>query len=289
MLNLRKFGSICILVIASQSALPQLPTELKLVDTAPRASKADNSLRAKALSTYRAAELNRHAHDPGTPAAKAGPWAIRAEYSEIVSGMEPLTQEDVLRIKNTKAMPPTSCKSVYLVPKDPKRPTEGPWWAHHSTIALFSSQSGFGFRRMKMHKNSRGQVIGSPGIDRVELVSLMTTDEPSVYVLDEIAEPPKARLARRRPLDEFEQLGLDAVRRGDDLVSTKEAPNRMFGAIRAAENCLECHTGAKKNDLLGAFTYYLETSIDKLELIPRPTSPASFSTDQLELAPSFRP
>ena len=86
MLNLGKFGSICILLIASQSALPQLPTELKLVDTAPRAIKADNSLRAKALLTYRAAELNRHAHDPGTPAAKAGPWAIRAEYSEIEIG-----------------------------------------------------------------------------------------------------------------------------------------------------------------------------------------------------------
>ena len=85
-----------------------------------------------------------------------------------------------------------------------------------------------------------------------------------MYVLDEMATPPLARQAKRRPLDEFERLGLDAVRRGENLVWTPEAPTRMFGAIRAREYCLECHANARKGDLLGAFTYYLDTPVDQL-------------------------
>jgi hypothetical protein len=79
-----------------------------------------------------------------------------------------------------------------------------------------------------------------------------------------VATPPLARQAARRPLDGFERLGLDAVRRGEHLVWTREAPTRMFGAIRARTHCLECHTHAKKGDLLGAFTYYLTMPVDRL-------------------------
>ena len=70
-----------------------------------------------------------------------------------------------------------------------------------------------------------------PAIDRVELVSLLTDDQSSVYVLDEMATPPLARQAKRRPLDEFERLGLDAVRRGEELVWTRDVPTRMFGLL----------------------------------------------------------
>ena len=104
------------------------------------------------------------------------------------------------------------------------------------------------------------------GIDRVELVSLLTDYEPSVYVLDEMATPSLARQAKRRPLDEFERLGLDAVRRGEQLVWTRQAPTRMFGAIRAKADCLHCHVNAKEGDLLGAFTYYLNAPVDKLKI-----------------------
>ena len=97
----------------------------------------------------------------------------------------------------------------------------------------------------------RGVWVASPAIDRVELVSLLTDDEPSVYVLDEMATPALARQAKRRPLDEFERLGLDAVRRGEQLVWSREAPTRMFGAIRAKADCLQCHANAKEGDLLG--------------------------------------
>jgi len=119
---------------------------------------------------------------------------------------------------------------------------------------------------MMIAPNKRGVYFASSAIDRVELVSLLTDYEPSVYVLDEMATPPLARQAKRRPLDEFERLGLDAVRRGEELVWTREARTRMFGAIRAGADCLHCHANAKKGDLLGAFTYYLDAPVDKLNV-----------------------
>ena len=39
----------------------------------------------------------------------------------------------------------------------------------------------------------------------------------------------------------------------------------MFGAIRARAYCLECHANAREGDLLGAFTYYLDTPVDRLD------------------------
>jgi hypothetical protein len=141
----------------------------------------------------------------------------------------------------------------------------GPHRVHDLAVSLFETTSGFGFVRMARAENGRGISVASPVIDRVELVGLLTDSEPSAYVLDEMATPALARQAKRRPLDEFERLGLDAVRRGHDLVWTREAPTRLFGAIRAKDRCLECHANAKEGDLLGAFTYYLDTPVDALD------------------------
>ena len=108
-----------------------------------------------------------------------------------------------------------------------------------------------------------GVSVASPALERVELVGLLTDDKPSVYVFDEMPTMRLARQAKRRPLDEFERLGLEALRRGEELVWTQEAPTRMLGAIRAWQSCVECHTN-KVGDLLGAFTYYLNTPVDQL-------------------------
>ena len=38
------------------------------------------------------------------------------------------------------------------------------------------------------------------------------------------------------------------------------------GSARAQEKgCLECHANAREGDLLGAFTYYLDTPVDRLD------------------------
>ncbi len=161
-------------------------------------------------------------------------------------------------------MPPTSCRSVEPIPWVHTGNYSGPHRVHTRTVMWFETESGFGIVRMMLSVNSRGIDVPSSVIDRVELVSLLTDDKPSVYVLDDMPTIQLSRQAKRRPLDEFERLGLEAVRRGQDLVGSREAPTRMFGAIRAHAICLECHTSAKAGDLLGAFTYYLNKPVDQL-------------------------
>ena len=177
----------------------------------------------------REAEQRRRAvRPPGDPQRDNG-W----RYEEVLNGggTRPIPHA-------AEPLPPTYCHSIERVPKS-EEPRCGP----------------------------RGVTVGSRDIDRVELVSLLTDDVPSAYVLDEMATPPLARQAKRRPLDEFERLGLNAVRLGEELVWTREAPTRMFGAIRAREDCLPCHANARQGDLLGAFTYYLKGPVDRVRSV----------------------
>jgi hypothetical protein len=212
---------------------------------------------AEPLDDVRKAERSRRAIRPaGDPKRKDG-----LNYKGVLKGWEGGTSLP----KPAEPMPPTYCRSIERAPKNTDWAT-GPYYVHDRTVDLFENESGFGNTRMFRFKNDRGVFVVSRDIDRVELVSLLTDDEPSVYVLDEMATPPLARQAKRRPLDEFERLGLDAVRCGEELVWTREAPTRMFGAIRAKADCLHCHANAKEGDLLGAFTYYLMVPVDRLNI-----------------------
>jgi hypothetical protein len=204
----------------------------------------------------RKAERSRRAIRPaGDPERKDG-W----NYDGVLKGDERRQYP-----KPAEPMPPTYCHTIERAPK-PADWFRGPYWVHDRTVDLFEGFSGFGFHRMSWFKNDRGVEVASRDIDRVEMVSLLTDDEPSVYVLDEVATPVLARQANRRPLDEFELLGLNAVRSGEELVWTRESPMRMFGAIRAKADCLHCHAKAKEGDLLGAFTYYLKVPVDQLNM-----------------------
>jgi hypothetical protein len=202
----------------------------------------------------RKAERSRRAIRPASDSRRVD----GLNYESVLNGRDGATSVP----KHAEPMPPTDCRSIESVPKSVGA-ISGPQNVHRSTVYLFEEQSGFGFHRMFWFTNDRGVAVASQDIDRVELVSLLTDDEPSVYVLDEMATPPLARQAIRRPLDEFERLGLNAVRFGEELVWTREAPMRMFGAIRAEANCLHCHANAEKGDLLGAFTYYLKVPVDR--------------------------
>jgi hypothetical protein len=212
---------------------------------------------AEPPADVREAEQSRRAvRPPGDPKRENG-----RNYEAVLNG-----EGTRAHPRAAEPLPPTYCRSIERVPK-PVDVTAGPHGFHRATVHLFESESGFGFWRMVFTTNDRGVYVGSRDIDRVELVSLLTDDEPSVYVLDEIATPPLARQAKRRPLDEFERRGLNAVRFGEELVWTREAPTRMFGAIRAREDCLHCHANAKKGDLLGAFTYYLKVPVDRVRAV----------------------
>jgi hypothetical protein len=212
---------------------------------------------AEPLDDFRKAERSRRAVRPaGDPEREDGLY-----YEGVLKGREGGTSLP----KPAEPMPPTYCRSIECAPKNTNG-TTGLYDVHIHTVHLLENKSGFGFTRMFWYKNDRGVEVASRDIDRVELVSLLTDDEPSVYVLDEMATPPLARQAKRRPLDEFERLGLEAVRRGEELVWTLEAPTRVFGAICAKAACLHCHANAKEGDLLGAFTYYLKVPVDRLNI-----------------------
>jgi hypothetical protein len=187
------------------------------------------------------------------------PTRFRLSYDGVLNGPKPLTADERSAILATKEMPRTACQSVAIVYDEAANR------AHKQTIDLFTTASGFGFVRMALVRNARGIETGAREIDRVELVSLLKEEQPAAYVLDEMATPPRARVARRRRLDEFEERGLKAVRRGADLVGSPEAPQRMFGAVRAQQGCGDCHAGAREGDLLGAFSYFLTTPVDSLE------------------------
>jgi|GEM_PF-2960406 len=227
---------------------------------------------AEPLDEIRKMERSRRAvRHPGDPRQKNVHYTPQGERILVADGTN---YEEVWKGRDGKdahpkpaePMPPTYCRSVEPVPEYDGNKSSGPHHVHWATVTFFENESGFGFFRMFYFKNDRGVMVSSRTIDRVELVSLLTSSEPSVYVLDEMATPPLARQAKRRPLDEFERLGLDAVRRGEELVWTREAPTRMFGAIRVKTDCLHCHSNAKKGDLLGAFTYYLNTPVEKLNV-----------------------
>jgi hypothetical protein len=94
-------------------------------------------------------------------------------------------------------------------------------------------------------------------VSRLELVSLLKFAEPAVYVSEYLPNMDELRDAPTRPLDEFEHGGLSSLRGGEQLV-VDERPGelRMLGAVRAARQCLDCHS-VRRGELLGAFSYRL--------------------------------
>ena len=226
-------------------------------------SSRESIVPAEPLDVRKAERSRRAVRPAGDPERKNGLYyeQRRAALLGVLKGEEGGTSLP----KPAEPMPPTYCRSIECARKHTNWPA-GLYGVHTSTLHLFEHSPGFGDWRMEIFTNDRGAWVASPAIDRVELVSLLTDDEPSVYVLDEMATPSLARHAKRRPLDEFERLGLDAVRRGEELVWTREAPTRMFGAICAKAVCLHCHANAEEGDLLGAFTYYLKVPVDRLNI-----------------------
>ncbi len=96
-------------------------------------------------------------------------------------------------------------------------------------------------------------------IRKVELVSLLKHDEPSVYISDELPRMDRLAEVPVRPLDNYERQALETLERGEDVATGTPDSNRirMLGAIRAARSCLKCHS-VERGELLGAFSYVLE-------------------------------
>ena len=94
-------------------------------------------------------------------------------------------------------------------------------------------------------------------VHRLELVGLLVHDEPAVYVSKSLPRMNKTRNLPTRPLDEFEQYGLQILRNGKDLFTSEDLHGiRLLGAIRSTQKCIGCHEGTE-GELLGAFSYEL--------------------------------
>ncbi|MBI3863391.1 MAG: hypothetical protein HY290_15990 [Planctomycetia bacterium] len=94
-------------------------------------------------------------------------------------------------------------------------------------------------------------------VARLELVSLLKHETPVAYVSKDLPQMDELRGAPTRPLNEFERQSLERLRSDED-VSIDETPERirMVGSLRAAKNCLDCHS-VPRGGLLGALTYEL--------------------------------
>lgn len=96
-------------------------------------------------------------------------------------------------------------------------------------------------------------------VRRLELVSLLKHERPAVYVSDTLPRMDELKKkAKTRPLSEFEDKALAAVRDGEDLVAEATADRiHLLGSLRATKQCLDCHQ-VHRGDLLGAFSYELQ-------------------------------
>jgi hypothetical protein len=94
-------------------------------------------------------------------------------------------------------------------------------------------------------------------VTRLELVSLLMHDKPQVYVSGRLPKMTEIARTKVRDLSDFEQQGLKALQKGDELAADARLNRiRMLGAVRASKQCLECHD-AQRGELLGAFSYEL--------------------------------
>lgn len=107
---------------------------------------------------------------------------------------------------------------------------------------------------------------------RLELVSLLKHEEPVAYVSEHLPRMEELRNAPTRPLDGFEWQAMERLRAEEDLVIREEVHRiRMLGSIRAARDCLDCHS-VRRGALLGAFSY---------ELVPMTRAPVPMQQDRL--------
>jgi hypothetical protein len=153
---------------------------------------------------------------------------------------------------------------------DPFRILPAPEWEsveemHDFYTRRFESSLGFGVSRMPqppMLDRSGTLDTGRTryAVERLELVGLLESATPRVYVPRRHDRLLEAKDFTSRALTPFEARALAALRAGKDVeVAADRGSNALdvLGALRGDGSCLKCHTGSRESDLLGAFSYTL--------------------------------
>jgi hypothetical protein len=185
------------------------------------------------------------------------------------SRMKPLSSQDL--VGTDPAPIPQSASSPQITSTSEETSSTGAWpdaeklqEFHRGSIVDFVNRFGFGYvkdRRQvagfKSHGFSQAPEPAKPlRLVSVELVGILR-DEPVVYLSHNLPLMSELRQARTRPLDGFENAGLETLGRGEDLFVKPSANNlRILGAIRSTKQCIDCH-GGERGDLLGAFSFVL--------------------------------
>lgn len=90
----------------------------------------------------------------------------------------------------------------------------------------------------------------------VDLIGLLKNPEPVVYDSERMTDMDDPDHPPTRLLDPFEQAGLQALTKGENLFGrSRDGVIRLLGAVRAEASCVKCHRDKKEGDLLGAFSY----------------------------------
>ena len=136
---------------------------------------------------------------------------------------------------------------------------------HTAGLLDFINFANFGYvkdrRNVAGFQSHRFSKVPGPAegwrVQTLDLVGLLLHKDPVAYVSANLPRMDELKKAPTRPLDRFETGGLKKLRGGEDLVTAEAGANlRMFGAIRSAKQCVDCH-GGQRGDLLGAFSYTL--------------------------------
>jgi hypothetical protein len=118
---------------------------------------------------------------------------------------------------------------------------------------VYSGGKAFEVQRMNAEEAKAFRETGKPAVNPFQPRFMPPKARKSADDARAKAEPAKLET---RPLDVFETTGVAELRDGKELfIRTRGNAIRMLGALRATEQCLECHTDSKRGDLLGAFSY----------------------------------
>lgn len=181
----------------------------------------------------------------------------------------------------TAQNPSLSLNPVSVAPANPSVSDYGPsahhdWFSNAELHAYYTTQfvtsPGFGDERMMQPfmviDHSQHLVISTRldgpvitnvyALDSIELIGVAKHNPPVAYT-------PFRHGGMSRdthPLTDFEEKSLKEILAGKDVVSGMDNTGTLvIGALRAKDECLQCHQDKKTGDVLGALVYHLHPLI----------------------------